>query len=477
MEVHAELATATKMFDSVTNDPFGAVRPNEHVGPLTYGLPGTLPVANQRAIEMVVDLGFDLGCTMAEFTKWDRKAYFYPDLPKAYQISQYDLPLLVGGAVEFKDSEGTLKRIELTRIHLEEDTGKLVHPTSPSASQGQAVSLVDYNRAGVPLLELVTEPVLHSADDAKRFCQTFQFILQRRGISRADMEKGEMRCEANVSVRRTEDGGRKLGTKVEVKNLNSFRAVERAIAYEVERQIGVLESGGTVEQETRGWDDAQQQTYVQRRKETAADYRYFPDPDLPPVTPHALFDMAAKAREAKPYPHEEAAELRHDYGLSPAVAELLTSSIEAYGVWAELRGEAPEHSVGERAVLNQAATTYANIDVARKLNAPQLLELAELVIDGTISKSQIREVAAGVIESALEPKEFVARQGLAQTSDRGEIEALINQVLSQNQDAVAKLQAGDPAPFGFLVGRVMRAAGGTANPAVVNQLLREKLDK
>ncbi len=464
MEIHAELATATKMFDAVRNDPFTAA-PNQHVGPLTLGLPGTLPVANRRAIEMVVDLGFDLGCTIAEFTKWDRKSYFYPDLPKGYQISQYDLPLLAGGAIEFVGEQGDVKRVALTRLHLEEDTGKLLHTGDQS--------LVDFNRAGVPLLELVSEPVLTSAADAKRFCQTYQFILQRRGLSRADMEKGELRCEANISV--ALEHASELGTKVEVKNLNSFRALERAIQHEIERQIDVLESGGTVTQETRGWDEARQSTFVQRVKETAADYRYFPDPDLPPVTPHALFDMAAKAREAKPYPHEEAAELRHEWGLSAGVAELLTSNIEAYGFWAELREEVPEHTIGDRAILNQAATSYANVDVARSLNAPQLLELAALVIDGTISKSQIREVAEGVVQSGLEPKEFVEQKGLAQTSDSGQIEMIVDQVLAANPDAVAKLKAGDQAPFGFLVGAVMRAAQGKANPAVVNQLLRQKL--
>lgn len=465
MEIHAELTTETKMFEGVRNDPFGASRPNEYAGPLSWGLPGTLPVANKRAIEMTVDLGYDLGCTVAEFTKWDRKSYFYPDLPKAYQISQYDLPLLSGGAIEFRNGAGDIKRINLTRIHLEEDTGKLVHDG--------ADSLVDYNRAGVPLLELVSEPELHSADDAKRFCQTYQFMLQRRGISRADMEKGEMRCEANISVRPV--GQAEFGTKVEVKNLNSFRSVERAIQYEVERQIELLESGGQVEQETRGWDDSKQRTFTQRKKETAADYRYFPDPDLPPVTPGDLFDLEAKAREARAYPHEEAAEMTHEFGLARAVAELLTSNLDAYGLWAELRSERPEPSDADKAVLRQAATMYANIDSSRSLTAPQLIELAELAVAGTISKSQLREVAEGVLSEGVNPKEFVEAHNLGQTSDSGEIEALVEQVLAANADAVAKIKAGDQAPFGFLVGQVMRAAQGKANPGIVNDILRQKL--
>lgn len=467
MEIHAELATKTKMFDAVCNDPFGAERPNQHGGPLTWGLPGTLPVANQRAIEMTVDLGFDLGSTIAEFTKWDRKSYFYPDLPKAYQISQYDLPLLAGGAIEFVDSSGKVKRINLTRVHLEEDTGKLIHHG--------ADSLVDYNRAGVPLLELVTEPELRSAEDAKRFCQTYQFMLQRRGISRADMEKGEMRCEANISVRPV--GQSEFGTKVEVKNLNSFRSVERAIQYEVERQIAALEAGEAIEQETRGWDDGKQRTFTQRKKETAADYRYFPDPDLPPVTPHALFDMTAKEREAKPYPHEEAATLQHEFGLAADVAELITSSITAYGFWAELRSELPEPSDAQKEQLRIATTTYANIDTARSLTPPQLLELTQLIQAGTISKSQIREVITVTVEQGINPAEAVKAAGLEQVSDTGALEAVLDEVLAAHADVVEKYRAGKVEVFGFLIGQAMRAAKGKANPGVINELLRKKLEE
>ncbi len=486
MEIHAELATATKMFDGVRNDPFGAAGPNQYAGPLTWGLPGTLPVANRRAIELAIDLGADLGCTIAPFTKWDRKNYFYPDLPKGYQISQYDLPLLAGGAVEFLDREGNVKRIELTRIHLEEDAGKLTHLASPptlrkSPSDGEhfrsgsGESLIDLNRAGVPLLELVTEPVLHSADDAKRFCQTYQFILQRRGISHADMEKGELRCEANISVRRTKNRGQRLGTKVEVKNLNSFRAVERAITYEVERQSTLIESGESVQPETRGWDDAKQQTYRQRTKETAADYRYFPDPDLPPLTPGTVFDLDAKAKTARPYPHVEAAGTRDQFGVSQDVAHFLTSNILAYQLWTELRSEYPEPTGDQKQVLAQAATMYANIDVVRSLAPSQLLELALLIIEGTISKSQIRDIAIGIASDGLNPKEYIDQHNLAQSLDSSAIETIVDQVLVDNADAVAKIKAGDNTPFSFLVGQVMRAAQGKANPAIVNTLLRSKL--
>lgn len=465
MEIHAELATRTKMFCSCLNAPFISA-PNTNVCPLCLGMPGTLPVMNRQAVEWTVDLGFDLGATVAEFTKWDRKNYFYPDLPKGYQISQYDLPLLSGGAIEFIDADGQVKRIALTRIHLEEDTGKLVH-------SGDGSSLVDYNRAGVPLLELVSEPELRSADDAKRFCQTYQFILQRRGLSTADMEKGEMRCEANISVRPV--GTTEFGTKVEVKNLNSFRAMERAITYEVERQIAALEAGEPLYQETRGWDETKQQTYVQRRKETAADYRYFPEPDLPPVTPSSLWDLITKERDAHPYPHEVAAELVHQYQLAQGTAAFFTENAQAYAVWAELVGELPEPTDVQRQQLVQAATMYANIDVSRTLNAPQLIELAGLVVTGTISKSQVREVIEAVAVKGMEPTEVVTELGLGQVSDEGKLSAIVGRVLAANPDPVAKYRAGKIEILGFLVGQVMREAKGKANPSVVNRLLETQL--
>ena len=472
MEIHAELATRTKMFCSCLNAPFES-QPNMNTCPLCLGMPGTLPVMNGQAVEWSVDLGFDVGATVAEFTKWDRKNYFYPDLPKGYQISQYDLPLLSGGAIEFIDSEGSVKRINLTRIHLEEDTGKLVHLPTGQAGAGDGSSLVDYNRAGVPLIELVSEPELHSADDAKRFCQTYQFILQRRGISRADMEKGEMRCEANISVRPI--GTTEFGTKVEVKNLNSFRAMERAIDYEVERQIAALEAGESLVQETRGWDEAKQQTYVQRKKETSADYRYFPEPDLPPVTPGALWDMVEKERAAQPYPHEVAAELVSEHNLPVSVAQFFTTDANAYAVWSELSEELVEPTDAQRVQLASAATMYANIDSVRALAVPQLVELAGLVATGVISKSQVREVVEESLKRQLEPTEVVAQLGLGQVSDQGEIETIIDQVLAAQPEAVAKYKDGKVEVIGFLVGQIMREAKGKANPGVVNSILQAKL--
>lgn len=464
MEVHAELATKTKMFCGCVNAPFES-EPNTNICPVCLGLPGTLPTMNARAVEWTVDLGADLGASIAPYTKWDRKSYFYPDLPKAYQLSQYDLPLLSGGTIEFRDGTDVVQTVRLTRIHLEEDTAKLIHDG--------ARSLVDYNRAGVPLLELVSEPELHTAADAKAFCQTYQLMLQRRGIARADMEKGELRCEANISVRPA--GQSALGTKVEVKNLNSFRSVERAITYEVERQIAVLESGGIVTQETRGWDDGKQVTFTQRKKETAADYRYFPDPDLPPVTPGTLWDLAAKARNAHAYPHEVARELMHEYGLSEPVATYFATNQEGMAVWAELVSECPGSDAAGMAVLQFATSLYVNTDTARALTVPQLLELATVVVEGKISKSQVREVIAACSEQGLEPSEAIRALGLEQVNDATEIEPIIDAVLIDHADAVAKYRDGKHETYGFLVGQVMKAAQGKANPGVVNEVLRKKL--
>ena len=480
MEIHAELLTQTKMFCGCVNAPFES-EPNTNICPVCLGLPGTLPTMNEQAVEWTIDLGADLGSTIATFTKWDRKNYFYPDLPKAYQLSQYDLPLLEGGAIEFENSASDIMRVPLTRIHLEEDTGKLIHQVkgSPvgsllSITHPVTRTLVDYNRAGVPLIELVSEPELHSAADAKSFCQTYQTILQRRGIARADMEKGEMRCEANISVRPI--GQEAFGTKVEVKNLNSFRSVERAIAHEIERQIALIESGGAVEQETRGWDDANQRTFVQRKKETAADYRYFPDPDLPPVTPGTLWDLAAKERSAHPYPHDFARELRHEYGLAAPVAAYLSSNQDGMALWSELVNEYPEPDARGHEVFQLVTSLYVNNDAARRLTVPQLVELGELVVDGKISKSQVREVIAASAEKNLDPAEAVRELGLEQVSDSGFIEGIISQVLLDNANIVEKYRAGKVEVYGFLVGQVMRAAQGKANPGLVNQLLRTKLE-
>jgi len=477
MEVHAELATKTKMFCSCLNAPFES-EPNTNVCPLCLGLPGTLPVMNKQAVEWTVDLGYDLGATIATFTKWDRKNYFYPDLPKGYQISQYDFPLLSGGVLEFRLGD-EVKTVRVTRVHLEEDTGKLVHASTTSqeslraTSKESPASFVDFNRAGVPLLELVTEPEIHSAEEAKKFCKTYQFILQRRGIARADMEKGEMRCEANISVRPI--GQQEFGTKVEVKNLNSFRSVERAIVYEAKRQIAALGAGEAIVQETRGWDEAKQQTYTQRRKETAADYRYFPEPDLPPVTPDALWDLAAKSRDSFGYPHLEAKAMHHELGIAADVADFFTSNSEAFAYWTELREELAEPTKVQKQQLQMAASVYTNTDTARQLNPTQLVELAGLVVAGTISHLQVRRVIDTVVAQGLEPTEVVDKLDLKQVSNEGELEVIIDGVLASNQDAVTKYQAGEQQVYGYLVGQVMRATKGKANPETVNKILKEKL--
>lgn len=465
MEIHAQLATDTKMFCSCRNASFGE-EPNTNICPVCLGLPGALPIANKKAVEFTLDIGADIGATIAEFTKWDRKNYFYPDLPKGYQISQFDLPLLVGGAIEFKNNQGEIVSINLTRIHLEEDTAKSIHPTSSD------YSLIDYNRSSSPLLELVSEPEITNAQDAKKFCETYQLILQRRGIARADMEKGEMRCEANISVR--PEGQNEFGTKVEVKNLNSFRSVERAIEYEVKRQIELIESGGKVEQETRGWNEAKQKTYVQRKKETAADYRYFPEPDLPPATPGAVWNLSQKMQGALPYPHLIATSLVENYGVQAEAAKIISENTETFAFWSTLLEEAPNPDEKQKMALANAIKLYVNMEAAKSLAPNQLLELSRLLDEGKISQSQVPEIVEHCIKNIANPDEAVKALGLGSNSD--ELEKKIEEVLAKNQDAVEKIKAGDQGVIGFLIGQVMAATAGKANPKMIREIILEKLE-
>ena len=329
LEIHAELKTKRKMFCGCVNDPFHA-KPNENVCPVCLGMPGALPVLNKQAIQWTILTGLALNCKVNKFTKWDRKNYFYPDLPKGYQISQYDLPLVYEGWLEIqnaniKDQNDKLKnknrKIGITRIHLEEDTGTSKHPEGRVEVD---YSLLDYNRSGVPLMELVTEPDITSGEEAKEFCKTYQQILRTLGIADADMEKGQMRCEANISVRLK--GDKKLGTKVEIKNLNSFKSVQRASEYEIERQIEALESGEKIVQETRGWDEQKSKTYVMRVKETSADYRYFPEPDLPPVT--ITDEEIDKIKEQLPeLPQQKIDRYVNDYQLNLADAQIIVGDV------------------------------------------------------------------------------------------------------------------------------------------------------
>lgn len=465
LEIHAELKTKRKMFCGCKNDPFHS-QPNENVCPVCLGMPGALPIMNRQAVEWTILTGLALNCKVNKFSKWDRKNYFYPDLPKGYQISQYDLPLVYGGIMQVGE-----RQIGITRIHLEEDTGTSKHP------EGRVdvdYSLLDYNRSGVPLMELVTEPDIRSAEEAKEFCQNYQQILRTLKIADADMEKGQMRCEANISVRVR--GESKLGTKVEVKNLNSFKSVQKAIEYEIKRQIEEIESGEKIVQQTRGWDEKKQQTYIMRVKETSADYRYFPEPDLPPIqivtsNKQQVISNTINIEEIKKQlpemPKEKVERFVKDYQLSKADAEIIAGNAAM--------AEYLESSIKYKVLsINQFANWMINEIPDLSIKPERLVELVNLISEGKISGKIAKEILPE-IKKGKSPKEIIKEKELEQVSDTGELEKIIKKVIDQNQDAVAKIKAGQTGVMGFLVGQVMKETKGKANPKVVNEILRTKI--
>ncbi|MBI3495548.1 Asp-tRNA(Asn)/Glu-tRNA(Gln) amidotransferase subunit GatB [Candidatus Berkelbacteria bacterium] len=450
LEIHAELKTKTKMFCGCRN--FSENReqktddgPNTLVCPVCLGLPGALPVPNRQAVDMTLLIAKTLGCKVADASKWDRKNYFYPDLPKGYQISQYDMPLASRGWLEFKIQNSKFK-IQITRIHLEEDTGKLTHPA------GADYSLIDFNRSGVPLVELVTEPVMHSAQEAKAFAQEYQLILRYLDVSNADMERGQMRVEANISVApnaKFKSKNAKLGTKVEVKNLNSFRSVERAIDYEVKRQIEVLESGGTLVQETRGFSDAKSVTFSQRSKETASDYRYFPEPDIPSVTGlvHASGHMPLPK-----LPDAYREELQ-THGLKDQYVETLIRDRALLKKFEDLIEMSPE-------IGGAIANLLVNKPELRTKSNQEMLAIARLP-DHTLKRYLKGERLENLQGEAVDTEAMVRA---------------VEEVVNNNPDAVADFQSGKRAVLGYLIGQVMRKLQG-ADPKMVTQELLKQIDK
>jgi aspartyl-tRNA(Asn)/glutamyl-tRNA(Gln) amidotransferase subunit B len=454
MEVHAQLATRSKMFCGCSAD-YLAAPPNASVCEVCLGLPGVLPVVNARAVELVVRTGLALGSEIARHTKFDRKNYFYPDLPKGYQISQYDLPMCVGGRLEVGG-----RTVRITRVHLEEDTGKLVHAGDALATA--AGSLVDLNRAGVPLMEVVTEPDLHSADEARDYAMALRAILRAIGASEADMEKGQLRAEANVSVRRR--GSEGLGVKTELKNINSFRALQRAVDHEIRRQVDLLESGRVVVQETRGWSEAEQRTFSQRSKEGAEDYRYFPEPDLPPLELEPAWVEGLRAALPE-LPAARRARLVEDHGISSQDAGLLTEEAATADLFeATVAAGAPAREAANWIILTQPA-----------LDAARLAELIGLVVAGTINRDQGRQVLEEAQASGRAPAEIVRERGLSQESDEAVLAEVVERVIAENPQAVADVRAGKLRAIGPLVGRVVAATGGRANARVASELLRSRL--
>jgi aspartyl-tRNA(Asn)/glutamyl-tRNA(Gln) amidotransferase subunit B len=469
VEVHCQLRTDSKMFCSCSTAYDGA-RPNSHTCPVCLGLPGALPVMNKRAVELVLATGAAIEAQTPDATRWDRKNYFYPDLPKGYQISQYDLPLAAAGRLAFETSDGPFT-VRITRAHLEEDTAKLVHGEGPG---GERVSLVDFNRSGVPLMEIVTEPDIRTAEQARRYAEELQLLLRTIGASDADMERGQLRVEANVSLRPR--GTEPFGTRVEVKNMNSFRSVERAVAFEIERQAAILDAGETLRMETRGWADDRGETYHMRNKETSDDYRYFPEPDLPPLRVDAGW-LAGIRGELPELPAARRARYRDALGLSAYDAAILVADADVSRLFEATLAAAA--SLEPKPVANWVAGDYLRIRNAAAepvaVDPVQLARLISLVADGAINRSSGRDVLDAHAASGEPVDRIVERLGLRQISDASALGAIVDGVLAANPDAVADVRAGKAQAIGFLVGQVMKATKGQANAAVAGAAIRERL--
>ncbi len=461
LEIHAELKTKTKMFCNSANNP-DEVRPNVNICPVCMAHPGTLPVINKEAVKHVLRVGTALGSNLADFTEFDRKNYFYPDIPKGYQISQYKYPLVSGGS---------LNGVAIERVHLEEDTASSSH-------EGTEGSLVDYNRAGVPLMELVTKPVLHTAEDAGNFARELQLLLRTLGVSDANMEKGEMRVEANISISATD----KLGTKVEVKNINSFRAVERAIAYEVDRMTKILDGGpGEIVQETRGWDETKQATFSQRKKESAHDYRYFPDPDLPKLKRSEIPELSDEVLKASmpELPWEKRARLIRDFGIKSENAAAFTADamlgnlfeITAAHIAKDAYGLLENYITSDIAGIMKAksSTTFG------KIEAESLAKLMTLIKEGKLSSRGAKDILLVMYEEGGDAEAIANARGLFQVSDEGALKAIVQEVLNANPTVVAEYKGGKVAVLPFLIGQAMKASKGSGNPAALKTLLEETL--
>ncbi|HTT43388.1 MAG TPA: Asp-tRNA(Asn)/Glu-tRNA(Gln) amidotransferase subunit GatB [Steroidobacteraceae bacterium] len=468
LEIHAQLATRSKIF-SGSATRYGAA-PNSQASLVDLGYPGVLPVLNAEAVRMAVKLGLALNARVASHSVFARKNYFYPDLPKGYQISQYELPIVAAGSLEIVLEDGGTKRIGVTRAHLEEDAGKSLHEGLPG------VTGIDLNRAGTPLVEIVSEPELRSAKEAVAYMKKMHTLVRYLEICDGNMQEGSFRCDANVSVRRT--GTQKFGTRAEIKNLNSFRFVERAINFEVQRQIELLESGGQVVQETRLYDPDKGETRSMRSKEEANDYRYFPDPDLLPVELSPQFIEAVRATLPE-LPDQKAARLSAQYGLSAYDAGVLSASRELAAYYEEVVREAGgEPKLAANWVMGElaAALNKENLDITSgRLPAAQLAGLLKRVADQTVSGKLAKEVFEVMWADGASADAVIEAKGLRQITDSGAIERVIEEVLAKNPGQLADYRAGKDKLFGFFVGQVMKATGGKANPGQLNELLKKKL--
>lgn len=477
LEIHAELDTATKMFCDCPNDP-DENHPNTNTCPICLGHPGALPTINKKALECMIKIGLAIDGKISPNFKFDRKNYFYPDLPKGYQISQLDLPVVQGGTLDIEARLGSPKTVKINRVHLEEDAGKLVH-----SDDGKS-SLVDFNRGGVPLMELVTEPDMHSAKEAVAFAKELQLILRYIGISEADLDRGQMRADANVSISADDS----LGTKAEIKNLNSFRSIEDAINFEIQRQSELLDAGEKVKQETRGWDDIKRKTVSQRSKEEAHDYRYFPEPDLPPMDQSA-FDMQALKLEIPELPNAKRRRFKEQLQLTDEQTNILAEDRteseyfeEAISEW-EADLQKPLDSAKISLIFN-----YLNTDLKGlmgennesnfgnlKITPEDFSDLMDMISKNEISSRTGKDLLLRMFESGADPKEIVKSEGLGQVSGEGDLLEIVKAVIRENPKAVEDYRKGKGNALQFMVGKAMAALKGRGNPAVLQELLKKEL--
>ena len=472
LECHVELSTKTKMFCGCRNE-FGA-EPNTNVCPVCLGQPGSLPVPNREAIASIIKIGLALDCQIAPHSLFHRKNYFYPDMPKDFQISQYDLPICVGGHLDI-DVEGETRRIGITRVHMEEDTGKTTHGSASGRIHEADYALVDYNRAGVPLVECVSEPDMRSPEEAGAYLRELRATLESLDVSDVRMEEGSLRCDANISLRPLGSSG--FGTKVEIKNMNSIRSLERALHFEIERQTKLLENGERVVQETRHWDEDADATKSMRSKEEAFDYRYFPEPDIPPLEPDPAWVEEIRATLPE-LPRARRERYVAELQLKPEVAAVLVGDRPSTDLF--------EQTVALRADA-RAAANWITQDLAGFLNkrgvdpaaspvtARHLADLIALVADQTISGAGAKQALEDAVETGDPISEIVERRGLRQVSDASELGAIVDRVIADNADVAEQFRAGKDSVIGFLVGQVMKASGGSANPKLAQELLRERL--
>lgn len=473
LEVHAELKTKSKIFCGCPTE-FGG-EPNSHVCPVCLGLPGALPVLNETALDYTILAGLALNCEIAHYSKFDRKQYFYPDLPKAYQISQYDLPFCKNGWIEVTAEDGTKKKAGIIRVHLEEEAGKTVH--SGTGILDSDYALQDYNRCGIPLIEIVGAPDLRSPREAREYLEKLKLLLQYAGVSDCKMEEGSLRCDANISIR--PKGSKEFGILAEIKNMNSFKAVQAALEYEAERQADLLDSGEKMVKQTRTWDENKGITVFMRSKEDASDYRYFPDPDLLPVIIEA--DRVARLRTLLPeMPDSRRQRYINEWGLPEYDAGVISSSRELadfFEAAVKEYGEAKTVSnwvMGEfLRLLNQEKIEIS----AAKISPSQLVQMLKMIDAGTISGKIAKTVFEEMFKTGNDPAQVVKEQGLVQISDAGELEALAQKIIAANPKSVADYLGGKEQAIGYLVGQMMKETKGRANPGMVNELLRKELDK